>query len=571
MPLPTCDPTAVDPGSPYGTLFQWEEAGPFTVTGCDQSGWVVRSSGYAENARGYTAIIPSSSFTLDMQGTANTGSQSLTGLSHTNATGDGFHLVSNCYPSPIEWNAPSGFDAAAYFWQSSGSYNGTYQAVLSGTGALIPSSQAFFVRVGSGTHHFTLNNSDRRRGDPAFIRTSNPLDELLEFVVTGNGFADKTDIYFSQSNVAGWNGQEDALKMKSTHNQPTIYTRANGLADWVSINGLPSLNYPANVTMGLMCGTSGNFTLQVNGLPDFETASLLLLEDLKNATIRNMTANNTYDFTADVLDDSERFVIHFIPPISVSAISENCNRAGGAILVDLWNHTIAGVSITWDNLSIEDSEGNLITATTNVSGLQTIDNLNPGFYTVLVEKDGFQIEVEIEVLGVALVTAQFTLTNSQVAVGNSVHFINQTSGAVQYAWNFGDGSPVSNLTHPSHVFTLPGVYQVTLQAVGGDCEDVFVEEIEVISGPTVVVGISGDLGYLTISDGDFIRIFNQSGVSEKVGVRVMTFLGQEVFSVETLVQKEITIDISAEPDAYFMVEIRTPDLVYVTKVLKSTL
>lgn len=46
----------------------------------------------------------------------------------------------------------------------------------------------------------------------------------------------------------------------------------------------------------------------------------------------------------------------------------------------------------------------------------------------------------------------------------SVHFLNNSTQAQQYTWNFGDGSAPTNTAAPTHTFTTPGVYTVSLHA-----------------------------------------------------------------------------------------------------------
>ena len=53
-------------------------------------------------------------------------------------------------------------------------------------------------------------------------------------------------------------------------------------------------------------------------------------------------------------------------------------------------------------------------------------------------------------------------------------FQNNSAGATNYLWNFGDGS-TSTLTNPAHTYPQSGVYQVTLYAydnTGGNCNSV---------------------------------------------------------------------------------------------------
>ncbi|MCB9231365.1 MAG: gliding motility-associated C-terminal domain-containing protein [Bacteroidia bacterium] len=51
-----------------------------------------------------------------------------------------------------------------------------------------------------------------------------------------------------------------------------------------------------------------------------------------------------------------------------------------------------------------------------------------------------------------------------------VSFLETSTDAINWIWNFGDGSPVANTANPLHTFTVPGTYWVTLTAVGpGNC------------------------------------------------------------------------------------------------------
>jgi gliding motility-associated-like protein len=58
-------------------------------------------------------------------------------------------------------------------------------------------------------------------------------------------------------------------------------------------------------------------------------------------------------------------------------------------------------------------------------------------------------------------------------VPHTVSFLDASSSAQSYTWDFGDGSPVSNMQMPSHTYTLPGTYQVVLQGENpGGCRSI---------------------------------------------------------------------------------------------------
>lgn len=65
----------------------------------------------------------------------------------------------------------------------------------------------------------------------------------------------------------------------------------------------------------------------------------------------------------------------------------------------------------------------------------------------------------------------FTVSDANICVGNSVSFDNLSgSDDADWLWDFGDGT-TSTEFEPSHTYTEPGVYTVSLEAVfGGGCE-----------------------------------------------------------------------------------------------------
>ncbi len=66
-----------------------------------------------------------------------------------------------------------------------------------------------------------------------------------------------------------------------------------------------------------------------------------------------------------------------------------------------------------------------------------------------------------------------------------VNFFNESTNASSFTWDYGDNSGLSNLDDPSHIYTIPGVYNVTLRAFRTEaCQDsLMTQDLIVLDGP----------------------------------------------------------------------------------------
>lgn len=76
--------------------------------------------------------------------------------------------------------------------------------------------------------------------------------------------------------------------------------------------------------------------------------------------------------------------------------------------------------------------------------------------------------------------ADFEPTKYVVETYEEIVFLNYSSHADFYDWDFGDNY-YSSEVEPAHYYTRPGIYTVRLTAVNGDYEDVCYLDIEVVS------------------------------------------------------------------------------------------
>jgi PKD repeat protein len=87
-------------------------------------------------------------------------------------------------------------------------------------------------------------------------------------------------------------------------------------------------------------------------------------------------------------------------------------------------------------------------------------------------------------LATATVIPQAIASFSNIVNGNSVDFSNTSLNAIAYSWDFGDGQ-TSTQTDPTHIFSTPDTYTVTLIAIGsGSCpNDTITQQVDVTNAP----------------------------------------------------------------------------------------
>lgn len=487
IPYYDCNPNFVDPASPYGKLFEYREDATFLFN-CNQSGYFVRSTGNLTDARGYAAIMGDSatSFTLNVKGTATSGAVSYNGLANTTTVGRGWHLVSNPYPSPIEWNSPSGFNAGAHIWYTTGPFAQTYQPIASGSGDEIPAMQGFFVRVsGTGPANFTMSNADRSLGTPTFVKqaVSNELKVLV--TNTDNNRADQTFVKFSGNGATdSFDTAFDVEKLPSGVNRARLYTSISSFPDPIAINVLADLDVAVkHIPMGLEPGLDGNFEFNFGTLESFNPGTLIYLEDLRDGVIQNLMVDSVYTFTAALADDHDRFILHFVPGAVVASTVADCDGLNAAIEIDLGVYDVNSTTVEWDNFELIDENGGVVASATDVNGQITVPNVVAGTYTMELEIQGYVSTSTVEVTALDPVTAAYIPGFNMAYTDGAVQFYNQSVGAVGYAWDFGDGN-TSTMADPSHIYTQAGEYDVTLVATSNDCSDTYSQKVTVLEEVT---------------------------------------------------------------------------------------
>jgi PKD repeat protein len=217
---------------------------------------------------------------------------------------------------------------------------------------------------------------------------------------------------------------------------PYIQTWPNGTVD---LNNLSQASGGAVTTWFFGDGTTSTATQPgTHSFPTWGTFSI------------------TLDIDAGACGDAATQVVSILPPVPTAAFTgggEGC----APLSVAFDNESTFATGYLWDF-----GDGAMTTESSPVHIYET-----PGVYNVRLIALGHSGD-EAEVIQYATVevfptpAAAFTFTPDHViAPSEPVIFLNLSTDATSFAWNFGDGHG-SNVEHPTHLYREPGTYTVQL-------------------------------------------------------------------------------------------------------------
>lgn len=145
--------------------------------------------------------------------------------------------------------------------------------------------------------------------------------------------------------------------------------------------------------------------------------------------------------------------------LTVSTTPEHCGLADGSATVVVHN-AIGAYTVSWNTVPPQTTE--------------TITGLTAGAYTVsMIDSMGTYTNIAYVTLAPGPHAGFYASPNPATVGGGPIQFINSTSGASHYEWDFGDG--ISSVEqYPSHLYGSVGEYIVTLYAENNfGCRDSF--------------------------------------------------------------------------------------------------
>ena len=300
----------VDLNATFPLFYEYNENREDT-NGDDITGWspYTGSTSALNVMEGYAINMgeTTTSATVELTGTVNNSSYNSTLANNDGTYTKGFHLVGNPYPSPIDWNASSGWtrngiDDAIYLFSANASdqFTGSYSSYVndissagSGTG-IIASMQGFFVHVTNSTGgNFGMNNSVRINdfNNHEFIRSQASTTPLIRISAgfENTSLDDPMVIYFDSYASLNFESELDALKLMNTDkNVPSLYSISDDKEKLLSINAVPdpiSKSYH-RIPLGITTERDGNIIFSLKDFENIpENLNVFLIDQKRKASI----------------------------------------------------------------------------------------------------------------------------------------------------------------------------------------------------------------------------------------------------------------------------------------------
>jgi hypothetical protein len=291
--------------------------------------------------RGYAVFIrPSTPITWNLKSSINKGDLPITTVSNSN---DGWNLVGNPYPAPIDWSLADGpttwtrtnIDPTIYIWDNAVNNYATYNRQTSGStfggSRYISMGQAYFIHA-SGAPTFTVREAIKVNGvQPTFFRTGGSSDNLRITLVENQTHQDQLLLQFNVDQATeNFDKDFDAHKFPSDTLLSLYSLTADKKRLAINAMGNASGGCSRDVTLGLGGVRPGDYSMRFNEVESFSTPANMYLVDKFAGKSFNITASGSiYNFqvTADSASFGEsRFRIVFLQTALNTDIGTSANN-----------------------------------------------------------------------------------------------------------------------------------------------------------------------------------------------------------------------------------------------------
>jgi len=228
----------------------------------------------------------------------------------------GWNLVTNPYPSSIDWNAyydAHSTDLTSTYYVYNGSqwigYDASGNSALNSGTALIAPMQSFFVQnTGSGSLNLALENADRSLSSAPGQNKSNGTMQVLKLHVDAvDGTSDETLLAFDSQFTDGWDAGEDAIKRKNAGHYPNMFTTSTTGEEYF-VNKMDVNFTTKQISMAFDSDIEQAYSISINDLR-VPASWEIELEDVLSGNRVDLRLG-AYQFSHVPGNNPNRFVLH---------------------------------------------------------------------------------------------------------------------------------------------------------------------------------------------------------------------------------------------------------------------
>ena len=247
-------------------------------------------------------------------------------LSYTNtgsAADDGWNLISNPYPSTIDWDDNTNWtksnvkDAVYVFVAESGTFTSYIAGIgTNGGSQYIPSSQAFWVQTDGSSPTLSMVEAAKSDVDETYRNYSN-TDAFKLIMTTAGNLSDELAVRFSEDASMDFDGHLDAYEFKSADvNMPSVGLRGNdGIV--ASIFSLAPIQEELSIPLELHIGMAGSVAFNVQGIVSCPWVNSCAIYDSVLETTHNVRQGQSTNLEMEAGDYIDRYYL-VIQPVTSS-------------------------------------------------------------------------------------------------------------------------------------------------------------------------------------------------------------------------------------------------------------
>ncbi len=271
------------------------------------------------------------------------------------------------------------------------------------------------------------------------------------------GYLDETMVYFDYDVTPTYDANEDGPKAYNViTNAPSIYSISSNNI-FCSTNGYSDLVGSEIITLGIRTDTSGLHVFTASMLHNFDSTTMLQLEDRQENTLTNLRTNVYAVQLADSQILNGRFFLHVSRAVQFTSVTAGCSNDDGILELNQDN------DILWNTYSLYDSTGYLVESAENIFGNYSFNNLAEGNYNLVMSYGSDVIRKAVHVNGNYIV-AQIHPSSIDANINQVITFYTTTHNTTTYLWTMGDitETEIEGVANPEFSYMQSGIYNVVL-------------------------------------------------------------------------------------------------------------